>query len=276
MRSLSMFRSTSVESPRAVPRFAVGLVNYKTAEMTRMCLNLLRRSLAGFAAEVWVVDNGSDDESSSYLRSLDWIHLVERHPDEAEAGFLAHGRALNLIQERTTCDYLFLLHTDTLVYDGQVFRHLLAACLADSDIFAAGCLEQIDRGRLRSGWRFASRFASHQFRRAKYALGLPSKPPKPFRETYIKSFFALWNLRLMRENGLRFLMAERIPGYEAQDFLLEAGYRRQLFSCGRVFRHLDHIEAGTVSAIGGYDEGHRRLKRYRQMIDCDLTAVPAQ
>ena len=268
-----------VASPN-VPRFAVGLVNYKTAEMTRACLELLRKALSGFDAEVWVVDNGSADESTTYLRSLDWIHLIERQPDEPEAGFLAHGRALNLLQARTSCEYLFLLHTDTLVYDRRVFCDLLASFLADPELFVAGCLDQIDRGRLRSAWRLATRFVSHQFRRAKLALGLPSKQPKPFRETYIKSFCVLWNLRIMRETGQQFLMSERIPGYEAQDVLLAAGYRRRLVSAHSIFRYLDHIEAGTVSANGGYRDGHRRAKKYRRMIGKDpvreiTRAVPA-
>ena len=249
-----------------LPRFAVGLVNYKTAEMTRMCLELLRKALSGFDAEIWVVDNGSADDSTAYLRSLDWIRLIERQPDGPEAGFLAHGRALNLIQGRTSCDYLFLLHTDTLVYDGRIFGELFASCLKDEKVFVVGCLEQIDRGYLRSAWRLATRFASHQFRRAKLALGLPSKPPKPFRETYIKSFCALWSLRILRETGQQFLMSERIPGYEAQDVLLAAGYRRHLVSARSIFRHLDHIEAGTVSANGGYRDGHRRTKKYQRMI----------
>ncbi len=249
-----------------MPRFAIGLVNYKTAEMTRACLELLRKAVSGFDAEVWVVDNGSADESTTYLRSLDWIHLIERRPDGPEAGFLAHGQALNLIQARTSCEYLFLLHTDTLVYDGRVFDELLASCLEDHKLFVVGCLDQIDRGYLRSAWRLATRFASHQFRRAKLALGLPSKPPKPFRETYIKSFCALWNLRIMRDTGQSFLMSERVPGYEAQDVLLAAGYRRRLVSPRLLFRYLDHIEAGTVSANGGYRDGHRRAEKYRRMI----------
>ena len=250
------------------PKFAVVLVNYKTAEMTRACLQLLRRALRGYDAEVWVVDNDSADESTAYLRSLDWIHLVERRPAVGgEAGFQAHGRALDLVAERTECDYLFLLHTDTLVYDGRVFAQLLDHCRADSRVFVAGCLDQIDRGRLRFAWRLMTRFTSFQVRRAKRALGLPSKQPKPYRETYVKSFFALWNMRLMRAAGQRFLMTDRIPGYEAQDFLLAAGYRRHVVSPGEFFRHLDHIEAATESAVGGDRQRARRVQRYRRKLE---------
>ncbi len=234
--------------------------------MTRICLEMLRRSLAGFDAEVWVVDNGSGDESVAYLRSLDWIRLIEREPEGPEAGFLAHGQALNLIQSQCVCDYAFLMHTDTLVYDGTVFRDLFGLCRPDERVFVVGCLDQINRGWLRFGWRFVSRFANFQFRRAKQALGLPTKAPKPYRETHIKSFCALWNLRILRETGLRFLMADRIPGYEAQDALLAAGYLRRIVSARVLFRYVDHIEAGTVSANGGHSKRNRRVERYRRMV----------
>lgn len=262
--------SSSVVVPEASSdrrtKFAVVLVNYKTAEMTRKCLQLLQRALAGFDAEVWVVDNDSADESTKYLRSLNWIRLIERQAEAGEAGFQAHGRALDLVAERTDCDYLFLLHTDTLVYDGEVFGKLLGLLREDSRVFVAGCLDQIDRGRLRFAWRFVSRFASFHARRAKRALGLSAKQPKPYREKYVKSFCALWNLRILREAGVHFLMNEQIPGYEAQDCLLAAGFQRRLVSARQMFRHLDHVEAGTVSVIGGDRKRTRRVERYRRMI----------
>ena len=249
------------------PRFAVALVNYKTEALTRICLALLRKALAHYDAEVWVVDNDSADGSTHYLRSLDWIHLIERTPDDQEEGYQAHGRALNLIMERSTCDYVFLMHTDTLVHDAQIFGIFLHECLADPSVFLVGCLDQINRGTLRSAWRLTTRGLSHYTRRLKLAIGLKSKAPSTYKETHVKSFFALWNSRILREHKLQLLMNEQTPGYEAQDILLSCGYQRRLLSPHRIFRHLDHVEAGTISAIGGYKNGHRRLQKYNALIE---------
>ncbi len=253
-------------STHALPRFGVVLVNYKTHALTRASLELLRTALAGYDAEVWVVDNDSADESTAYLRSLDWIRLIERQPTDKEPGFVAHGRALDAVLQQIRCDYLFLLHTDTMIYDASVFSMMLGKCLADERTFVVGCLEQIDRGHLRSTWRIGTRFLKHHFRRLKLALGMASKPPKPYRETYVKSFCALWNLRLVRHAGVTFLMDDQIPGYAAQDLLQAAGYRRLLLSPGKLFRYLDHIEAGTISAIGGYGTSHRRFRKYADIL----------
>ncbi|WP_153110704.1 glycosyltransferase family 2 protein [Propionivibrio limicola] len=250
----------------APPRIAIALVNYRTEVMTRTCLELLREALTGYDAEVWVVDNDSADGSTEYLRSLDWIRLIERKAEGREPGFHAHGRALNLAQERTTCDYLFLLHTDTLIHDGRIFRAMLDQCLADDKVFLVGCLEQIYRGPLRTAWRIGTRFISHHLRRAKLALGLKSRPPKPYRETHVKSFCALWNLRLMRENRVSFLMSHRNPGYEAQDVLLAAGFKRNVFSPREIFHYLDHIKAGTTSVSDGSRARKCRSRKYQGLV----------
>ena len=44
--------------------------NYKTYQLTKVCLRLLRKNTDLNHADVIVVDNNSNDESSKYLKSL--------------------------------------------------------------------------------------------------------------------------------------------------------------------------------------------------------------
>ena len=53
------------------------IVNYKTEELTRLCLRAIRK-FTKVPYEVVVIDNDSGDGSLKYLRSLKWIHLIER------------------------------------------------------------------------------------------------------------------------------------------------------------------------------------------------------
>lgn len=241
------------------------MVNYKTLALTKISLSLLKQHIdAGLiesSTEVWVVDNNSQDDSIDYLRSLDWIQLIEREVAGKEEGFAAHGHALDLVLAKTNCQYLFLMHTDTFIYQPKVFEMLLAGLKDKPNTVAIGCLEQLDRGYLRSYWRLVSRFCKHYSRRTVRYFGIDGREPKPYKEQYIKSFFALWDVRWMQQNKLTFMMQNRIPGYALQDIALETGHKIKHISAMRLFKYLDHVEAGTVGLVAGYDDMNRRVKR---------------
>ncbi len=246
------------------------MVNYKTLALTKISLSLLKQHVdAGLlpkATEIWVVDNDSQDASTDYLRSLDWIKLIERKPVGKEEGFAAHGHALDLVLSELDCQYCFLMHTDTFIYQPQVFQLLLASLQNKSNTVAIGCLEQLNRGYLRSYWRLISRFCKHYSRRTVRFFGISWREPKPYKEQYIKSFFALWNVRWMKENSLTFFMQNRIPGYALQDIALETGRSIEHISAMQLFKYLDHVEAGTVGLVAGYDDMNRRIKRKLELL----------
>ncbi|MFW0754804.1 glycosyltransferase family 2 protein [Pseudomonas sp. H11T01] len=245
--------------------YSIVLVNYKSLELTKTCLELLREGLQETGVPVFVVDNYSDDASSEYLRTLNWINLIERKSTTPEAGSVAHGRALDMALDHVETEYLFLLHTDTFIYDPTVFTLMISQCTGPREVAAVGCLEQLNRGMARSGWRLVSRFFKHYTRRGLRALGLNARSPKPFREVHLKSFCTLWNARLIKKHGLHFQMDDRNPGYELQDRMAALNYKISFLSPQTMFRYLDHIQSGTVSAMGGYAGNHRRIKIYNQL-----------
>lgn len=252
------------DKTHALPDFSIVMVNYKTPELTKVSLTLLKQHfhngvLDANRHKVWVVDNNSQDASTEYLRSLGWIHLIERVSEGKEEGFAAHGRALDLVLDKVQDDYLFLLHTDTFVYEPEIFGHFLQRCAGKT--VAVGCLEQLNRGYFRTSWRLFSRFLKHYIRRAKRLFGLDAREPKPWREQYIKSFFALWNVKWMKQHGYTFFMQNRIPTYELQDILETQDNNIRTVSPMWLFKFLDHVEAGTVGLVAGYDDMNRRVKR---------------
>lgn len=246
----------------ALDNVSIVLVNYKTLALTRSCLDLLQQGLQRARVPVHVVDNNSEDASLEYLRSLNWINLTERQPVGIESGSEAHGRALDCVLDKITTDYVILLHSDTMVYDLRVFSMLLAECVEYPDIAAVGSLEQLYRGPVRMGWRLSKRFIQHYVRRGIRAIGLQARPPKPYRECHLKSFCAIWNVRLIKTHGLTFQLDDRNPGYELQDRLQQLGYSIKCISPATIFRYLEHLQSGTVAANGGYSNSHRRAQAY--------------
>lgn len=258
-------RATTDTALRA-PRFSIAMVNYKTCEMTRTCLELLRQQLAGLDVPVWVVDNNSADDSTTYLRSLDWINLIERVQPAGEPGHIAHGKALDLALEQIDTEYVLLMHTDTFIFNADVFKLLLDMCTQHPNVAAAGCVEQLDRGLVRTAWRLSTRYCKHYCRRMMRGLGMPGRDPKPWKEVHLKSFCTLWNSKAMKERGLHFCMDDRVPGYTLQDRMVAAGFTIAQISPRRLFKYLDHIQSGTVAAAGGYAQGHRRSRMYERAL----------
>jgi hypothetical protein len=255
---------TSVHSVKA--DFSVVMVNYKTLELTKACLDLLRDGMQSIGAPVLVVDNYSADASVEYLRTLEWVTLIERERPGLEAGSIAHGRALDLALEQVTTEYVFILHTDTFVYDLNVLNMMLSQCAGPHEVAAVGCVEQLNRGRGRSAWRLVSRCLKYYSRRACQTLGIKAKAPKPFVEKHLKSFCALWNVRLIKKHDLQFLMDNDNPGYKLQDTMVALGYTISFIPPRILFNYLDHLQSGTVAARGGYTCTHRRVKVYEQLM----------
>ncbi len=62
-----------------------------------------------------VIDNGSQDESLDYLKSLKWINLIERDTKDDPNGGHSHAAALQLGLENCRTEFLVSMHSDTFV-----------------------------------------------------------------------------------------------------------------------------------------------------------------
>lgn len=249
------------------PKFSIILVNYKSYDVTTICMHLLKKAVDVSETPIIVVDNGSNDESLSYLKSLDWITLIERVPVEGEPGFMAHGRGLDLAMQAVHTDYVLLLHTDTFIHDPAILDLLFEKTQLDARIAAVGCLEPVLRSRPTVVRRYVVRGIKYYFRRLKLALGIKTRPPKLHYETYMKSFCTLWNVNIMRRHGMSFSMGEQVPGYEMQDRLRELGYQFEAIPPRIMFSFLDHIEKASPSAMTGSRVNFRKVTSYKAIIE---------
>jgi GT2 family glycosyltransferase len=246
---------------------SIGLVNYKTFEMTFTALDLIRKSVDVSKVPVWVVDNDSNDASLAHLKTLDWIRLIERKPPAQETGFMAHGCALDMILERVTTKYLLILHTDTFIYDPAILHILLDKIMADDRVAAVGCMEPVWRSLPHTLLRYVSRGTKYYFRKTKIAFGITSRRPKLHYETHLKSFCALWNTDILRQHELTFMMDNRVPGYEMQDRLSRLGYELVAIPSRVMFAYLDHVDKGTASAKDGVRINIRRFGKFQEKLN---------
>ena len=98
--------------------------NYKTLELTQLCLRLLRKYTDHNLAKIVVIDNDSKDASLDYLRGLSWIQLIERKAIPGQAATSAHSEALDLALKEVTTPYVLSIHTPVLSDDWSLYKHL--------------------------------------------------------------------------------------------------------------------------------------------------------
>ena len=119
------------------PEVSIVIPNYKTPELTRLCLRSLRRHTDLERVRVIVVDNDSRDASLDYLRKVEWIELLERTTD-GESGPEMHARALDLALEKVDTPFLLVIHTDTIVVNDLWLDFLLNRINSDPNIAGVG------------------------------------------------------------------------------------------------------------------------------------------
>ncbi|HEX9995810.1 MAG TPA: glycosyltransferase family 2 protein [Abditibacterium sp.] len=143
---------TSQTHPRTgAPLLSAIVVSYNTREMTLECLRVLSDELKGINAEIWVVDNASNDGSAPAIRAaFPEVQLLENADN---AGF---GAANNAAMERASGAYFLLLNSDAFPRPGaisslleQMDAHPRAGAIGPKLLNRDGSLQ-------RSCWRFPS------------------------------------------------------------------------------------------------------------------------
>lgn len=113
-------------------KLTVVIVNYNVKFYLEQCLISLRRALLGIAAEVYVVDNHSRDNSVEYLSErFPEIHIIDSPHN------LGFARANNLVIRKSKAEFILLLNPDTVVGE-QTIKESIAFMDSHTDAGALG------------------------------------------------------------------------------------------------------------------------------------------
>ncbi|MCP4613405.1 MAG: glycosyltransferase family 2 protein [Planctomycetes bacterium] len=176
------------------------IVNYKTLDFTRLCLRSIRK-FTKYPYEVIVVDNDSQDESLKYLKSLNWIRLIERRSGENEpGGGYAHGAGLDLGLENCNTEYFISMHSDTFVRKDNWLKDLIYYFGHDESIVCVGSgkIEMIP------AWRIMLKKAT-DFRTFKRKILREPDPVGKFRY-WNRTICSLYRTDILCRERLSFLM----------------------------------------------------------------------
>ena len=110
------------------------VVNFRTLGQTRTCLTTLRRAYP--TLRVLVVDNGSADESTDFLRELqakdEFLRIIFNESN------VFHGPALDQGMREADTDLVFLLDSDCEILHGGFLESLVEEFSRDPRLYAMG------------------------------------------------------------------------------------------------------------------------------------------
>ena len=219
--------------------------NYKTLELTKLCLRLIRKHTDLKLAKVLVIDNDSNDDSLAYLRTLKWIELIERKAIPGESPALSHSRALDMALEKVTTPFVLSIHTDTLVRNAQWLPFLIEQIEKDINIGGVGSwkLESkpFVKRMLKNIERTWQRFYFKLIGKKAHALeGLDHN------HYYLRSHCALYRMDLIRNFQTGFSDGEEVAGKAMHRKFVQQGYDMKFLPSDVLLKYMDHINHATT------------------------------
>ncbi len=218
----------------STPEVTVIIANYKTPELTRLCLRLLRMHTAPERCKVIVVDNDSQDESLEYLRGLRWIRLLERRNVGGETPHQMEARAIDLALKEVDTPLTLLMHTDTLIRNDLWLDFLVNRINASPQIAGLG------------SWKLKT--TTHYRRFAGFVEGLAKKfraEIKPKQERYLRTHCVLYRTELLKRCPGGFDDGGPV-GRSIHRRLVEQGYEMSFVTPEELGRFVSHLQHATT------------------------------
>lgn len=263
------------------PRLTLLLPQYKTLELTKLCLRIIRRNLDLNQVRVVVIDNDSRDASLEYLRMVPWITLIERKAIPGETPGAAHASALDMALEITDTEFVMSMHTDTFFLDAEALPLLLTP-FEDPQVAGTGSwkLEYIPQ------WKRVGKWVENLFRNyIKSPLcgkGFGSHAKFHKDHWFLRSHCAVYRTRLLKNMQLSFGDGAT-AGKVMHQKLEKAGYKMIFLPSEDLMQHMIHLDHATMilnPETGGRKTtkpaARRQLQRalakmhYREILDAPM------
>ena len=256
----------------ASPEVTVLLPNYKTPMITKLCLRLLRKYTDLNLIKVIAIDNHSADESLTYLKSLRWIHLIERTPQADDTPALSHARALDLALEQVTTPYVLSMHTDTFVKHSGWLQVLLKEIKANSQIAGVGSWKLENKPLLKRFFKGIE----YLFQTIYYRL-INKKDHALVGQSdnfyYLRSHLALYRMDLIRQHSLRFCDGNETAGKIMHRKLEDLGYEMKFLTSQQLLNYVEHLNHATIVLNPELGGRRKTLVRGCRRIDRILNAM---
>lgn len=227
------------------PLVTILVPHYKTLDLTKLCLRLIRKNTDLKKVKVIVLDNGSKDKSTDYLREVKWITLIERDTTSDKTPQLSHSNSLDEALAIVDTPFVLSIHTDTIVKKPGWIEFLLKQFADNPQIAGVG------------SWKLESKPWHRRFaKRIEYAWQSLYYPVigktdhrlegKGENYYYLRSHCALYRTELLKKHHLGFSDGEATTGKVMHQKLLALGYEMIFLPSETLGAFVDHWNHATM------------------------------
>jgi GT2 family glycosyltransferase len=248
--------------------------NYKTPEITKICLRLLRKHSDFSSAHVIVVDNDSGDASLEYLRKIPWIELIERSAEPGDTPALSHARALDLALARVSTPFVLSIHTDTFVRRSDWLDVLLEPFAKDEKLAGVGSWKLESKTWLqRLGRQLEGAVKVAQYR----LTGRRTYRAERFDDSlhYLRSHCAMYRTDVIRSLGTGFSDGDEVAGSVMHRKMVAAGYRMLFLESEQLGRYVDHVNHATMILNPELGSSDRMIRSGKKRVGVKLRGIDA-
>ena len=238
------------------PLVSIIVPHYQTPELAKLCLRSIRRFTSNVAYEVIVIDNASKDSASlQYLRSVDWIRLIERTGD-VPADASAHRSAVEIGFAEARAPFVLTVHTDTIPIRGDWLQFHLDPILSDQRIAAVGTDKLVLRSKFQE-WMRVLEDATMWWKRFRHTRVVNKNP-------YIRSHCALYRRGVMDEHNVHYNDVPTLTAGQGLHYDLQRlGYECRLLDPRDVIQRVVHLNHATELLLPELRAKCKRLHSWR-------------
>ncbi|MEA1967290.1 MAG: glycosyltransferase family 2 protein [Thermodesulfobacteriota bacterium] len=255
------------------PKITICIPHWQVKQYLTLCLRSINKHSQKYDLQVIVVDNGSKDESLDYLRSLDWILLLER-PEEVHTNWPRNVfTAWDYGMQHATGDYFITMHSDVFVKSDDWLDPMLREINHSYLAAATGAWKLHLENPI---YAFQKRVTAYARNRIKKMLGIRKYAEWAIGQ-YPRDYCAMYRRDIILNKGLQFLPLQgkegglsRGGGYSIAMQLWNAGYTTQMISVHEMRSKIVHIAHGTAAVR---EEKPLRYKRKQKKLEVRTACV---
>ncbi len=238
------------------PRISVCIPHWQAELYMTLCLRSIRKHSAKYDLEVIVVDNGSRDESLSYLRRVPWIRLLERSEERPTNWPTNVFTAWDLGLTVATGDYFLSMHSDVFVRSDDWLDPFLREIAVGPAVGGTGSWKLEIEHPL---YAWQKRTIGYGIAKLKSAIGI-GKRVEWQQQNYPRDYCALYRRQVLVDHGLTFC-GKTGGGISIARQLWNAGFSTPLFPVREMAKCVYHIAHGTAAIAPEKRLNHARKQK---------------